>query len=64
MESKINRGQSEQFHRLDRSADGSFGLAACDLTTGELYVTSFHAAAGYADDEVNVYHPVGNRRRS
>jgi DNA mismatch repair protein MutS len=45
------------------AADGRFGLAACDLTTGELYVTSFGAAAESVKNVLNVYKPaeaVGN----
>ncbi|WP_027091510.1 DNA mismatch repair protein MutS [Cohnella thermotolerans] len=37
--------------------DGRFGLAACDLTTGELYVTSFDAAGEAIRNELNVYRP-------
>ncbi|MBW7460549.1 DNA mismatch repair protein MutS, partial [Paenibacillus sepulcri] len=36
----------------------SYGIAACDLTTGELYVTSFAARLELLTDEINVYHPV------
>lgn len=45
--------------------EGRFGLAACDLTTGELYVTSFAAAAESVKNELNVYRPaevVGDER--
>ncbi|MGG1311053.1 MULTISPECIES: DNA mismatch repair protein MutS [Cohnella] len=37
--------------------DGRFGLAACDLTTGELYVTSFPASGETVKNELNVYRP-------
>ena len=37
--------------------DGRFGWAACDLTTGELYVTSFEASAEKVQGELNVYRP-------
>ncbi|MBB6669146.1 DNA mismatch repair protein MutS [Cohnella nanjingensis] len=36
---------------------GRFGLAACDLTTGELYVTSFAAGRETVKNELNVYRP-------
>ncbi len=38
-------------------AAGRFGLAACDLTTGELYVTSFGASPEAVKNAVNVYRP-------
>ncbi len=38
-------------------ADGRFGFAACDLTTGELYATSFPATAEAVRNELNVYRP-------
>lgn len=37
--------------------EGRFGLAACDLTTGELYVTSFAASVEAVKNELNVYRP-------
>ncbi|WEK55799.1 MAG: DNA mismatch repair protein MutS [Candidatus Cohnella colombiensis] len=37
--------------------DGRFGVAACDLTTGELYVTSFPATVEYIKNVLNVYRP-------
>lgn len=40
-----------------------YGVAACDLTTGELYVTSFEAAGEAVKNVLNVYRPaevVGN----
>ncbi|THF74611.1 DNA mismatch repair protein MutS [Cohnella fermenti] len=36
---------------------GRFGLAACDLTTGELYATSFAFAKETLLNELNVYRP-------
>ncbi|MEK0314013.1 DNA mismatch repair protein MutS [Cohnella sp. 56] len=45
--------------------EGRFGLAACDLTTGELYVTSFAATVEAVKNELNVYRPaegVGDAR--
>ncbi|WP_080839652.1 DNA mismatch repair protein MutS [Cohnella massiliensis] len=38
--------------------DGRFGLAACDLTTGEMYVTSFPAGKENIRNELNVYRPL------
>ncbi|RKP56949.1 DNA mismatch repair protein MutS [Cohnella endophytica] len=37
--------------------NGRFGLAACDLTTGELYVTSFVASPEAINNALNVYRP-------
>ncbi|OUM96704.1 MAG: DNA mismatch repair protein MutS [Thermobacillus sp. ZCTH02-B1] len=37
--------------------DGVCGLAVCDLSTGELYVTSFPAAIEAVADETGVYQP-------
>ncbi|MFC5700011.1 DNA mismatch repair protein MutS [Cohnella faecalis] len=37
--------------------DGRYGVAACDLTTGELYVTSFAASAEAVKNILNVYRP-------
>jgi DNA mismatch repair protein MutS len=37
---------------------GRFGLSACDLTTGELYVTSFDTAREAVKNVLNVYKPV------
>lgn len=36
---------------------GQFALAACDLTTGELYATSFTGGLELLQDEINVYVP-------
>ncbi|MDB4868918.1 MAG: mutS [Cohnella sp.] len=38
--------------------EGRFGLSACDLTTGELYVTSFETAREAVKNALNVYKPV------
>jgi DNA mismatch repair protein MutS len=38
--------------------EGRFGLSACDLTTGELYVTSFETARESVKNALNVYKPV------
>lgn len=37
--------------------DGRFGIAACDLTTGELYVTSFADSRETVTNVLNVYRP-------
>ncbi|TJY44246.1 DNA mismatch repair protein MutS [Cohnella pontilimi] len=38
--------------------DGRFGVSACDLTTGELYVTSFATVREAVKNVLNVYKPV------
>lgn len=37
--------------------DGQYGFAACDLSTGELYVTSFPHSHERLQDELNIYEP-------
>lgn len=47
------------------SAESRYGIAACDLTTGELYVTSFLATGEAVKNALNVYRPaeaVGDAR--
>ncbi|NHN30771.1 DNA mismatch repair protein MutS [Paenibacillus agricola] len=39
------------------ATDGSFGFAACDISTGELFVTRLEGTAALVLDEINVYHP-------
>ncbi|MFC5648406.1 DNA mismatch repair protein MutS [Paenibacillus solisilvae] len=57
MESKSIAEKANNFIVSIAHTNDSFGVAACDLTTGELYVTSFAAALDMLTDEVNVYHP-------
>ncbi|MBD3918914.1 DNA mismatch repair protein MutS [Paenibacillus sp. PR3] len=59
MESKSLADKANNFIVGAASVDGRIGFAACDLSTGELYVTSFAAAGGLEAllDEINVYHP-------
>ncbi|MCU6798084.1 DNA mismatch repair protein MutS [Paenibacillus sp. WQ 127069] len=37
--------------------EGSFGFAACDISTGELFVTRLEGTLALVLDEMNVYHP-------
>ncbi|PZE21858.1 DNA mismatch repair protein MutS [Paenibacillus xerothermodurans] len=39
------------------ATDGSFGFAACDISTGELFVTRLDGTLTLVIDEMNVYHP-------
>lgn len=60
MESKSLADKANNFIVGAASVQGRIGFAACDLSTGELYVTSFTAATGALEallDEINVYHP-------
>ncbi|MDQ6418115.1 DNA mismatch repair protein MutS [Paenibacillus sp. LHD-117] len=57
MESKQLEGSSNNFIAAIVSAGGVLGLAACDLSTGELYVTSFPENLEVLVDELNVYVP-------
>ncbi|REK77149.1 DNA mismatch repair protein MutS [Paenibacillus paeoniae] len=57
MEAKSLEGKSNNFIASVASAGGMLGVAACDLSTGELYVTSFPDSAASMMDELNVYAP-------
>ncbi|SFI31869.1 DNA mismatch repair protein MutS [Paenibacillus sp. UNC496MF] len=57
METKSLAEKANNFIVSVSEAGGVCGVAACDLTTGELYVTSFSAALEPLTDEINVYHP-------
>ncbi|RAP78198.1 DNA mismatch repair protein MutS [Paenibacillus montanisoli] len=57
METKSLADKANNFIVSAAEHDGAYAVAACDLTTGELYVTSFPAALESLTDEVNVYHP-------
>jgi DNA mismatch repair protein MutS len=39
------------------TADGSYSFAACDISTGELFVTRLEGTLALVLDEMNVYHP-------
>lgn len=65
MESKSLGETANNFIVGAAEEDGRFGFAACDLTTGEMYVTSFDASAEAVKNELNVYRPaeaVGDER--
>lgn len=57
MESKSLDGKQNNFIGAVVEADGFFGLACSDLSTGELYVTSFFGRVDLLIDEVNIYAP-------
>ncbi|OBR64729.1 DNA mismatch repair protein MutS [Paenibacillus oryzae] len=57
METKSLESKHNNFIAAVDLAGGMIGLAACDLTTGELYVTSFPQQGEAMMDELNVYSP-------
>ncbi|WP_127533641.1 DNA mismatch repair protein MutS [Paenibacillus kobensis] len=59
MESKSLADKTNNFIVGADVDGGRLGFAACDLSTGELYVTSFASGSGLEAllDEINVYHP-------
>ncbi|MWC28162.1 DNA mismatch repair protein MutS [Paenibacillus sp. MMS18-CY102] len=58
MESKSLADKANNFIVGVAEQEGRIGFAACDLSTGELYVTSFAMGGVEAVlDEINVYHP-------
>lgn len=64
MESKALDGNSNNFIAAIVQVGSMFGLSACDLSTGEFYVTSFPEHVEALIDEINVYQPselVGDR---
>ncbi|MGM0882689.1 MAG: DNA mismatch repair protein MutS [Bacillota bacterium] len=57
MESKSLEGKTNNFIAAVVRVGGMLGLSACDLSTGELYVTSFPEQLEALIDEINVYQP-------
>ncbi|RXZ81893.1 DNA mismatch repair protein MutS [Paenibacillaceae bacterium] len=57
MESKSLEGGANNFISAVADSGADYGLAVCDLSTGELYVTSLTANAEMLNDEINVYRP-------
>jgi DNA mismatch repair protein MutS len=57
MESKALEGKTNNFIAAIVRLGGILGLSACDLSTGELYVTSFPEHIEALIDEINVYQP-------
>lgn len=57
MESKSLEGKSNNFITAAVRSGGMLSMAACDLSTGELYVTSFPDHLEALIDEINVYQP-------
>lgn len=57
MDGKLLSEGSNNYIACAAEADGRYGFAACDLTTGELSATSFAASAELLIDELYVYRP-------
>ncbi len=57
MDSKMLGDASNNFIVGAAQSNGRFGIAACDLTTGELYVTSFAESRDTVTNVLNVYRP-------
>ncbi|PLT45802.1 DNA mismatch repair protein MutS [Paenibacillus pasadenensis] len=57
MESKSLSDKANNYIVSVAAEAGQLALAACDLSTGELYATSFDEASELLQDEINVYGP-------
>ncbi|MBT2288022.1 DNA mismatch repair protein MutS [Paenibacillus albidus] len=57
MDGKIISDKSNNYLVCVTEQDGMMALAACDLTTGELYVTSVLSGAEWLRDEIGIYEP-------
>ncbi len=57
MEAKQIADAANNFIVGAAARDGRFGLAACDLTTGEMYATSFEMTREAVKNALNVYKP-------
>jgi DNA mismatch repair protein MutS len=65
METKPSSEAASNYLVGAAEADGRFGLAACDLATGQMRVTSFAASEETVKNELSVYQPaeaVGDER--
>ncbi len=57
MDAKLVGDASNNFIVGTASQGGRIGIAACDLTTGELYLTSFGQSSEAINNVLNVYRP-------
>ncbi|EHS57337.1 hypothetical protein WG8_2706, partial [Paenibacillus sp. Aloe-11] len=57
MEGKALGDKSNNYMVCVTETDGMLALAACDLSTGELYVTSVPDSKEWLLDEINIYEP-------
>lgn len=57
MDGKVVHDKSNNYMVCITSYGGLMALAACDLSTGELYVTSVPASEEWLRDEIGIYEP-------
>lgn len=57
MDGKMAQETKNNFLVCVASSEDQFGLAACDLSTGELFVTALEPSLEQLTDEINVYSP-------
>ncbi|MGG1619224.1 DNA mismatch repair protein MutS [Paenibacillus sp. NRS-1782] len=57
MEGKVLGDKSNNYMVCVTETNGMLALAACDLSTGELYVTSVPNSKEWLLDEINIYEP-------
>lgn len=57
MDGKIISDKSNNYLVCVTETDGMMALAACDMTTGELYVTSVLSGTEWLRDEIGIYEP-------
>jgi len=57
MDGKILSEKTNNYLVCVTESDGMLALAACDLTTGELYVTSVLSGTEWLRDEIGIYEP-------
>jgi len=57
MESKSLPESANNYIASIAGGEGDYGLAACDLSTGEMHVTRFEGSRELLLDELNVYRP-------
>ncbi|SET38432.1 DNA mismatch repair protein MutS [Paenibacillus sp. NFR01] len=57
MDGKIINDKANNYLVCVTETEGMMALAACDLTTGELYVTSVLSGSEWLRDEIGIYEP-------
>jgi DNA mismatch repair protein MutS len=57
MDSRTLEGGANNYIAAVSRDDSGYGLAVCDITTGELYVTATGGSLELLADELNTYHP-------
>ncbi|GAB6930133.1 DNA mismatch repair protein MutS [Paenibacillus sp. JCM 10914] len=57
MDGKVVQDKSNNYMVCITESSGLMSLSACDLSTGELYVTSVPSSEEWLRDEINIYEP-------